>query len=405
MTTTTVDSVPAGKKGRRPAEGKTKHPLLIVDDEPEVLATLRSLFRRDYHVLLASRADEALRVLEAHEVHVVITDQRMPGMTGAEFLAIVHQRYPQIVRLMITGYTDIESVIDAINRGHVYRYVSKPWDPSELESMVRQAAEQYELRAERARLVRELEEANHLKAAFISIASHELRTPLTIVLGMLDLARLKNADPALAAYLERAQQAAQRLQGLLGNTFKFLQQQDFHRSLVRTSFPVAELFADVADDLEPYVTQRQHRLLSTVEPTELIVHASRTHLRDVLDNLLTNAIKFSPDGSEIRLSAWQQGDHVRLEVVDHGVGIAWKDQPHVFEPLFSTWDTLHHSTGCYEYCKRGMGLGLAIVKKFVEMHGGTINFHSVPGKGTVFWILLPLDVGHPPPTTSGDYMI
>lgn len=369
--------------------GKTKKPLLIVDDEVEVLASLKSMFRRDYTVYTAHRGEDALALLRETPIHVVVTDQRMPGMTGTDFLAKVSEEFPDVVRLMITGYADIESVIEAINRGHVYRYISKPWDPAELESMVRQAAEQYDLVDERKRLLRELQEANQLKTAFITIASHELNTPLTIVLGMLDLALAKCTDEQVCGFLGRAQAAARRLLSLLTNTFKLLQQNEFHRSLERVTINCEELFAEIKEDMSPFSKARRQSLDFEVDPPGLKIHASRVHLRDVLENLLTNAIKFSPDGAQVRLTAVQDGNNVTFKVIDSGVGIQPEDQPHVFEPLFSTWDTMRHSTGDYGYCKRGMGLGLAIVKKFVEMHGGKIDFESTPGKGTTFQIVLP----------------
>lgn len=369
-----------------------KHSLLIVDDEPEVLAGLRGMFRRRYEVHAVERASDALELLKRHEVHVVVSDQRMPDMNGTDFLARVSEEFPNIVRLMITGYADIDSVIDAINRGHVYRYISKPWDPAELETAVRQAFDQYDLVAERRRLLRELEEANQLKTAFITIASHELNTPLTIVTGMLQLAIAKSQDRLVTSYLERSLRAARRLQSLLSNTFKLLQQHDFHRSLERSRVVCGELFAEIKEDLEPYLRERKQTLHLRVEPGDLVFQASRIHLRDVLENLVTNSIKFSPDGASIHLCAKQIDGSVFFEVIDKGIGIPLPDQPHVFEPLFSTWDTLHHSSGDYGYCKRGMGLGLAIVKKFVEMHGGVIQFQSAPEQGTTFRISLPFSM-------------
>ena len=368
----------------------SRPPILIVDDEPEVLASLRGMFRRDYQVFTARDGYQGLEILAKQVIHVLISDQRMPGMNGADFLAKVHQEHPDVVRLMITGYSDIDSVIAAINRGHVFRYITKPWDPLELESIVRQAFERYDLMAERRKLLLELEEANQLKTAFITVASHELNTPLTVVLGMLRLAVQRNSSPQVSQCLERALRAAERLQALLVNTFKLLQQRNFHRSLHRTTIRCDELLAEIRQDIEPYLLIRRHTLRESIEPADLAIHASRNHLRDVLENLVTNAIKFSPDGSVIDFAVRREDHGVIFEVTDRGVGIASADQPHVFEPLFSTWDTMHHSTGDYGYCKRGMGLGLAIVKRLVEMHGGEIDFDTTPDEGSTFRIFLPI---------------
>jgi signal transduction histidine kinase len=363
--------------------------LLIVDDEEDVLLSLRSMFRREFNVVTVSRAREALELIESNGVQIIISDQRMPDMNGVEFLEQVSHRFPDVVRLMITGYADINSVIAAVNQGHVFRYIAKPWDPAELQAAVRQAAEQFRVLAERRRLLRELDEANQLKTAFITIASHELNTPLTIVLGMLQLATVRSKDDVVKSCLDRATRAAHRLQHLLTNTFKLLQQSEFHRSLERSQIDVADLFREIREDLDPYLAERKHQWHDEISPTGAHLVASRTHLRDVLENLLTNAIKFSSDGSVIRLVASQSADRTIFQIIDHGVGIPLDDQPHVFEPFFSTWDTMHHSSGSYGFCKRGLGIGLAIVRKFVEMHGGSIDFHSTPGEGTTFRIELP----------------
>src|SRR4051812_9040811 len=170
-----------------------KHTLLVVDDEPHVGKSVQDLLRFDYKVLGATRAADALRAVREQPVHVVLTDQRMPEMTGVEFLRRLREEFPDTVRLLITGYADIRAVIDAINQGNVYRYITKPWDPEELQAVIREAVERHDLVAERKRLVEELKSrneelrqaneqltrANELKAAFIQVASHELRTPLT----------------------------------------------------------------------------------------------------------------------------------------------------------------------------------------------------------------------------------
>jgi signal transduction histidine kinase len=103
-----------------------------------------------------------------------------------------------------------------------------------------------------------------------------------------------------------------------------------------------------------------------------------------------NAIKFTPDGGAITLSARRADGAVEFRVADTGVGIPEGELPHVFERFFTTFDTIHHSTGSYEFGKRGMGIGLAIVKSFVEMHGGTVGVESSPGEGSTFWFTLPL---------------
>jgi response regulator RpfG family c-di-GMP phosphodiesterase len=128
------------------------HKILIVDDEPANLRLLERLFRRDYDIIVAASGMEAMRMLEQHDVALIITDQRMPGMTGIELLKRTASIRPHTVRIILTGYTDVEALVEAINCGQVYKYVTKPWDNDELRLTVGRAMEHYETNKSRHEL-------------------------------------------------------------------------------------------------------------------------------------------------------------------------------------------------------------------------------------------------------------
>ena len=137
-----------------------KYEILIVDDEQANLQKLKRTFIQEYEVLEASGGEEALNLLRDHRVAAIITDQRMPGMTGVELLRRSLQFVPESIRIILTGYTEVDDLMDAINEGHVHRYVTKPWDPFSLKEMLRSELESWELRRENRRLSRQLQEAN-----------------------------------------------------------------------------------------------------------------------------------------------------------------------------------------------------------------------------------------------------
>jgi len=137
-----------------------RHGLLIVDDEKDILKTLTLTFEADYNVFTATSGAEALRILEHEDIALVIADQRMPEMTGVEFLERTIARYPHVIRMILTAYPDAESLMQAINAGRVYRYITKPWDRAELKIIVKRALESYELAVENQRLLKELQAAN-----------------------------------------------------------------------------------------------------------------------------------------------------------------------------------------------------------------------------------------------------
>jgi response regulator RpfG family c-di-GMP phosphodiesterase len=134
-----------------------KHTLLVVDDEPNVGDSVHDLLRREFKVLRAKNAEEGFKLLQENEVHIIMTDQRMPKVTGVEMLSKVRLGHPRAVRMLFTGYSDLDSIISAINQGHIFKFLKKPWQPAELEESVREAAEEYD------RLIDQAEEMAHLR--------------------------------------------------------------------------------------------------------------------------------------------------------------------------------------------------------------------------------------------------
>ncbi len=384
-----------------------RHTILVVDDEADVIASVQDLLRLDYRVLGATRAEDGLATLREHEVHVVLTDQRMPGMSGVEFLRRVRESHPEVTRLLFTGYADIKAVIDAINQGNVFRYITKPWDPEELQTIIRQAVEQFDLLEERKRLLtdlcakneeleqtnQELRQAHELKAAFIKVASHELRTPLTILMGLTELAlRTPGLAEPLKGWLTHAHKAGVRLQRLVDQLIQMLLVDHFDRPLDRVPTDVAGLLQTAAEDVRPFVEQRRQMLSLELAPDLGMLKLDAVKIRDGLDHLLLNAIKFTPDGGTIRLAGCRTADRgVLIRVADTGLGIDPVSLPHIFQPFFTAFDVSRHSSGQFEFNRRGLGLGLSLVKAFVEMHGGQIEVASQPGQGTTFTITLPAD--------------
>lgn len=134
--------------------------VLYIDDEPHNLLSFKASFRRDFNVFTAESAEEGRKILEKNEIHVILSDQRMPQMTGIEFFESILETFPSPIRILITGYTDINAVIDAINRGQVYKYLTKPWNENDIKIFVEKAYEVYKLRRDNAELTKKLLDVN-----------------------------------------------------------------------------------------------------------------------------------------------------------------------------------------------------------------------------------------------------
>jgi response regulator RpfG family c-di-GMP phosphodiesterase len=154
----------------------SRHCLLVIDDEPHVCDSVFDLLRREFRVLKASSAAEGYRIMQQEEVHIVMSDQRMPQISGVELLTKVKARYPHAIRMLFTGYADLDSIIAAINQGHVYQFIKKPWQPEELQDAVRQAALEFD-RLETLALEREnlAEEVRKLKDRVSALEAEVMR--------------------------------------------------------------------------------------------------------------------------------------------------------------------------------------------------------------------------------------
>jgi signal transduction histidine kinase len=246
---------------------------------------------------------------------------------------------------------------------------------SEAEAARREIAEQNK------RLV----ELDRLKDEFLSLVSHELRTPLTSIRGYLDLVLDEEAgelNHEQRRFLQAVERNSGRLLRLVGDLL-FVAQADAGRlSLERAKVDLAELAAHCVEGAAPAASEKSVTLVLLADPVPALV-GDRGRLAQVLDNLVSNALKFTPEGGTVEVRTQSDGDVVILEVEDTGIGIPQADQPRLFERFF-------RSSIADDQAIPGTGLGLAIVKAIVEAHGGRISIESREGKGTTFRVDLPL---------------
>jgi signal transduction histidine kinase len=382
---------------------KSRPKVLVVDDETEVLHSVHDLLRINYQVVTCTSGSQALEYLRvAPDVTVLLTDQRMPGISGVEVLREAGLIRPETTRLLFTAFADIHAIIGAINQGAVFRYITKPWEPEELESVIRQAVERHDLIVERNRLIAELqvtnaklEETDRLKNAFLAVASHELNTPVTVILGLTDLWKRSLEDGATEpqrVWVERMSAAAQRLGRTVGRMLKLLENREFGQRLSVEQVELEQLVREAVKEMTPYLEARGQQVLVDTESDIGMVEADSSKLLDILINLVANAIKFTPDRGTIRIhvqSVTGNPAWVRVVVQDEGVGVHPSEQQYLFEPFFTGFDTLHHSSGDFQFCKRGIGLGLCLVKTFVELHGGRVEVKTAQDRGSSFGFVLP----------------
>lgn len=357
-----------------------KRDILYVDDELDNIIVFEAAFEDDFNVIPAASAKEALGVLERRPVPVVVSDHRMPEMSGVELFEVMRKRHPFTKRVILTGYTDTEAMVDAINKGQVFHYLKKPWERHELLSVLKRALEAHDLGLENARLTDRLalaERSAMLGHATARIA-HEMGNQLCI-LPLLELIEEEYAhDEQLVQVGRFARETYDRLVSLINEVKAFVRTED--KDFERTALPLADAVRELASFLR-FDTDVPYERLKVDIQAEPVVPANKVKLQQVLVNLVHNAahaIRGRHDG-RIDLTVGLEGNQAVIRVSDNGSGIPPDLLDRIWDPFFTTKG------------EEGTGLGLDISRRLIEAHGGTITCESMPGQGTTFELRLPID--------------
>ena len=352
--------------------------VLYIDDEDNNLKSFRATLRKDFKIFTAINAEDGLRIAQQEEIHVCIADQRMPGMTGTEFFEQMVKINPDPIRILLTGYSDIASVIDAINKGEVYRFIDKPWNIEQIKNSIKNAADIYFMRAELKDKTLKIKKLHSEMNQFVYSLSHELRGPLMSISGVSKLAKLEIEDPNILEYFELIDSATFKLDDFI---YKML---DFYRS-TKIDNKISEInFAEIVEQqMDAY---RSKFDLSDFEISininqETIFFSDNSKIRVILNNLFSNSVQFQKrEDSEKRIliSIKVEEAIATIMVQDNGIGIDEKYQNEVFN-LFTRATKKNVGTG----------LGLYMVKEAVEQMGGKIELDSVLSEGTTIKIELP----------------
>jgi two-component system sensor histidine kinase/response regulator len=359
-----------------PFEDK-KIKVLYIDDEINNLLSFQAAFRRRYKIFIASSAAEGLNILnDENDINVIICDQRMPQSTGVEFFQVVHKAFPQPVRILLTGYTDVEAIIDAINKGEIFRYIKKPWDDFELQNAVQNAYELYITRQQLRKKVSELERTNDELNRFVYSTSHDLRSPLASVEGILNLARMENSVTDPNNYLGMIETCITRMDVFIQKIM------EYYKS-VRVEDEISEIdFKEILQE-SIEICKMQNPLIAfylTVEQnTKFINDAFRISV--IIDNLISNAVKYQKPTSAspvVKVYVTADAYKAQIEIEDNGIGILEHHLNNIFKMFFRSSSHVN-----------GAGIGLYIVKEALTRIGGDISVSSTYGVGTIFRIIIP----------------
>lgn len=375
--------------------------ILVLDDEANVLTSLsRLFFSEPYDVAATTSPQEAENILTKEHIKVIISDQRMPAVSGVEFLKKAKEMCPDAIRILLTGYADMQAAEEAVNIGEVFRFITKPWNPDTLKTAVRHGVEHYDLVADRRKFLEHIEKVNkelldtnnHLQQMydkqkeFTSTVSHELRTPLASIKMALDIVLSGTTGPLSDGqkdFITKAKSNVDRLNRLINDILDLTKME---AGKLKMKIEPGDLNAVIAESIGPQgaVAATKGIKLSFVPGEVPSVKFDRDRVMQVMLNLLSNAIKFTEKGAvTVRTAVFTDKNVIEVSVEDTGPGIREADIPKLFEKFQQLEGALNNKSG-------GTGLGLAICKTIVENHGGKIWAESTLGKGSRFCFVLPI---------------
>jgi two-component system, probable response regulator PhcQ len=393
-----------------------KFAILYVDDEENSLKSFLRAFEDQFRIFTATNAVEGLKLLQEHteEIGLLMTDQRMPGEKGVWLLERARQLNPRIIRILATGYADMDAAIAAVNTGAIYKYVSKPWDGPQLENTLKRGLEFFAVQRERDQLLREKMSVLHnmmIADRIVSLGllaaglSQHIRNSLVAVKTFLDLAPAKLEEEKLdinglrnpdfwKEYYQNVQAQIGKINNLLKDLWTVSEKAPFEfPDKLHLKTVVDSTIALLKENLDAKKIRVENAIPDSLPP----LSADGPKFHRLFDLLLKDEIASLPPESKVRLSASLanggrgEKQEIQVEVSDDGPGLPKEALRLVFDPFVLRSDTP------LEY-----GIHLMACYFIVHHHGGRIEARSEPGQGTTFTLRLPTNPAQAVPTQKED---
>lgn len=357
--------------------------VLCVDDIPDNLLLLTDILEYEgYSVIQAKNGEEALEIVEKQTPDAILLDVMMPGISGLQVLEDLRKTHSQIELpiIMVTALSEVGDIVRALNLG-ANDYVTKPLDLDIVLARLETHLKTMQLNKERNKL-------SQMREEFMAIASHDLRNPLGNILGLAELLSIENEQSQenreeTAEFLRLIIEAAQKMYAIIEDFIDVEDLEQGQLKLSRKDVNVPELVQAAIKSQEQYALSKSISLQSQRLNHCPLVSADPAKLSQVLDNFLSNAIKYSPQNTEVLVQTLLDDSCVKVKVIDAGPGLTQEDQ----ENAFQKYARLSNKPTGKE---KSLGLGLFICRRLIEAHQGTIGVENNDEQGATFWFSLPL---------------
>ncbi len=360
--------------------------ILVVEDEAVIGMDIRNtLLKLGYQVPpLVMSGEDAIHKAQEYEPDLILMDivLKKGGIDGIEAAKTIRENL-MIPIIFLTAHSDIKTLERSKNTDP-FGYIIKPFKEKDLHTMIEIALARSKGERELLKVLKEQQEINELKSRFVSMVSHEFRTPLaTIALsaGLLDKYAHKWQLEKQKVHFSRIISSVQQMTELLNDILTIGQVESGNVTFNPHKMNLAKFMEEMLEEREN-LDQNQHKIAYQCEGDLTDVTMDEKLLRHILSNLMSNALKYSPEGRDVNIKLLRMDNWVKIRIQDYGIGIPPEDKKRLFEMFHRA-----QNVGTIQ----GTGVGLAIVKRAVDIHGGEIDVESEQGKGTIFTVTLPLD--------------
>lgn len=367
--------------------------MLVVDDEPGIRSGIHRILSKfsvsfpfleddiEYDLIEASTGEEAIEMMKEGPVDIVLLDNKLPGIQGVEVLDFIKTNYPNTLVVMITSYASLELAVNATNKG-AYDFVPKPFTPQELKTSMEGITKHLFLK----RMTKKLnKEGKQIRFQFLTVLSHELKAPLSAIEGYLHIMQEKQAGNDIAAYDKMIDRSLERIKGMRNLIMDLLDLTHIESGKMKREVKAQDIVPIIVTSMDtvlPFAVQRDVEVVGHWD-AEIVMDADSDEMEIILNNLLSNSVKYNNPGGKVYIDANIKGDSVVITVKDTGIGIEEEDIARLFEEFMRVKSPQTKNIS-------GSGLGLSIVKRIVKLYNGTISVESKPGDGSVFTITLPV---------------
>ncbi len=352
--------------------------ILYVDDLQTNLILFQATFERDYHIILCEDPTKALEIIRNQDIQVLVTDQRMPQMMGTELLEIVAREYPEIRRFLLTAYTDFETVVEAVNNGHIHGYINKPLQADKVRTSINHALETYFLREKNKQILKELEKANiellsadGIKTEILKMITREIRTPLNRIMGTVHMLKDKIQSEELVGVINILDSSVIKLERFSKMAEQISALKAKETSIEKEDISLKQLIEYTLVETAEWIKEKDINVrLDHIEDATIL--GDFDLLISCLANLLDHALDYSEEKETISISTTNSKDYIVCELTFTGKNYSEKQLN----------ELAVHYTESGKQMNLRLGIELALAQLIMESHDGYVDFNRAKD-GTV----------------------